>query len=176
LKVIILPQNTKVLANFVAKNHNTKYKSINTEDSLDPNINAYSVNDNSYQAAGKVDGITKLVDDFYDHMVAEPEAVNIRSMHPADLSISRQKLSYFLSGWLGAPKLYQKNWGGISIPGAHKHLAVDKEERDAWMLYMTLAVNTQPYGDSFKKYLLEQLFIPADRVRLVSQQRRSSVH
>ena len=74
------------------------------------------------------------MDYFYDRMVAEPEAVNIGSVHPADLSILRQKLSYFLSGWLGGPKLYQKNWGGISIPGAHKYLAVDKEERDAWML------------------------------------------
>ncbi|HAY46604.1 MAG TPA: globin [Gammaproteobacteria bacterium] len=146
---------------------------MNNKDSLDANVTTYGVNDNSYKAAGELSGITKLVDDFYDHMTVEPTATRILAMHPSDLSISRKKLSYFLSGWLGGPKLYQQNWGGISIPGVHNHLAIDEEERDAWMLCMNLAVNSQPFADSFKKYLLEQLFVPADRVRQVSQQRRT---
>jgi hemoglobin len=148
---------------------------MNTEDSLNANITAYGINDNSYKAAGELNGITKLVDDFYDQMLTESTASKILAMHPTDLAISRKKLSYFLSGWLGGPKLYQQNWGGISIPGVHNHLAIDEEERDAWMLCMTLAVNLQPYADSFKKYLLEQLFVPADRVREVSQQRRAAL-
>lgn len=134
---------------------------------------AYGTNDNSFRAAGGIDGIIKLVNDFYDHMMVEPTATKILAMHPSDLVISRQKLSYFLSGWLGGPKLYQQNWGEISIPVAHNHLAIDEAERDAWMHCMTMAVGAQPYNDPFKKYLLEQLFVPADRARVVSQQRRA---
>lgn len=35
-----------------------------------------------YQAAGRVEGITKLVDEFYLNMDTLPEAKIIRDMHP----------------------------------------------------------------------------------------------
>ena len=42
-----------------------------------------------YQAAGELDGITKLVDEFYVKMDTLPEAKIIRAMHPEDLAESR---------------------------------------------------------------------------------------
>jgi len=51
----------------------------------------------------------------------------------------------------------------------HQHLSVASAERDAWLLCMKKAADDQPYQLSFKKYLLEQLFVPAERVRQVSQ-------
>jgi len=128
----------------------------------------YGVGDNSYQMAGELTGITALVDEFYNNMATLPASKQIRSMHPADLSVSRQKLTYFLSGWLGGPKLYSQHYGPISIPLAHKHLAVGPEERDAWLLCMEKAVAKQNYNDSFKRYLMAQLAIPAERIRVVS--------
>lgn len=62
-----------------------------------------------------------------------PEAARIRAMHPEDLTVSRRKLTVFLTGWLGGPKLYATELGKITIPGAHQHLAIDEPERDAWM-------------------------------------------
>ncbi len=127
----------------------------------------YGIGDNSYKAAGELAGLTKLVTAFYDFMETLPEAKTIRAMHQADLSESRKKLAYFLSGWLGGPKRYSEHFGSIVIPSAHKHLPIGSDEVEAWMLCMQLAVNEQPYLDSFKAYLIEQLRIPAERIRAV---------
>lgn len=128
----------------------------------------YGVGDNSYTMAGKLSGITKLVDEFYNNMNAFSESEKIRDMHPRDLSESRKKLTYFLSGWLGGPKLYSKNYGSINIPLAHKHLSVGIEESAAWLLCMQKSIDTQPYEETFKVYLMEQLRVPAERIRKVS--------
>lgn len=129
----------------------------------------YGVGDNSYKAAGEITGITKLVDLFYENMNKLPQAKTIRAMHSQDLTLSKQKLSYFLSGWLGGPKLYAEHFGSINIPCAHQHLPVNNDERDAWLLCMQKAVEQQPYTVEFKKYLMAQLYIPAERIRVVSQ-------
>lgn len=133
--------------------------------SLKPNN--YGIADGSYKAAGELSGITKLVDDFYDFMCKIPEAKTIRDMHPDDLTESRKKLAYFLSGWLGGPKLYNEHFGRIKIPMAHQHLPIGDKEKDAWLLCMQKAVDLQPFEDSFKVYLMDQLQIPAERIRVV---------
>lgn len=128
------------------------------------NSSEYGVGDNSYKMAGELPGITALVDAFYINMGSLPQASKIRDMHPEDLSESRTKLRYFLSGWLGGPKLYAKHYGSISIPFAHRHLAVTVEESEAWLLCMQKAIEAQAYAASFKVYLLVQLRVPAQRI------------
>ncbi len=129
----------------------------------------YGINDNSYKAAGELAGLTQLVDDFYDYMDSLPEAKTIRDMHPADLTLARQKLVYFLSGWMGGPHLFAEHFGPISIPGVHQHLAIDVAEREAWMICMQKAIEIQDYPDDFKAYLVTQLRIPAERIRIACQ-------
>lgn len=136
--------------------------------------NPYGVDDSSYNAAGGYDGLSKLVNAFYDQMERLPEAAGIRSMHQHDLSESRKKLTYFLSGWLGGPKLYSKHYQPIVIPLAHRYLDIGTAERDAWMLCMQRAVEQQPFADDFKHYLLEQLYVPAERTRVVCANARGS--
>ena len=121
-----------------------------------------------YQAAGELVGITRLVDEFYVNMDTLPEAEIIRNMHPHDLTESRKKLTYFLCGWLGGPKLFQQHYGPISIPGAHKRFPIGYEERDAWLLCMQRALAVQPFSHELKDYLLAALSIPAERVRQVN--------
>jgi len=128
----------------------------------------YGVGDCSYKMAGELVGITQLVDAFYDYMQQLKEAKHIRDMHSKDLSQSRKKLAYFLSGWMGGPKLYADHFGSINIPQAHKHLAVGVAESEAWLLCMQKAVDDQPYAESFKVYLMQQLRVPAERIRMVS--------
>ena len=121
-----------------------------------------------YQAAGGLEGLTKLVDEFYVNMDTLPEARTIRNMHPQDLAESRKKLTYFLSGWLGGPRLFQQHYGPINIPGAHKRFPIGYEERDAWLLCMRQALAAQPFSAELKDYLLAALSIPAERVRQVN--------
>ncbi|MGJ8692749.1 MAG: group II truncated hemoglobin [Thalassotalea sp.] len=124
----------------------------------------YGVGDNSYKMAGELSGITKLVDEFYHNMDVFSESKKIRNMHTSDLSASRKKLAYFLSGWLGGPKLYAENYGSINIPQAHKHLSIGIDESEAWLLCMQKAIDNQPYEAAFKIYLMEQLRVPAERI------------
>lgn len=134
---------------------------------------SYGIGDGSYQAAGGEAGIRCAVDLFYDLMDSRPVAQQIRAMHPRDLSIARDKLACFLCGWLGGPKLFQERYGAISIPGVHAHLAVDAAARDAWLEIMAEAVAVQPWAAEFKDYLMRQLAVPAERVRVVCQARLS---
>jgi len=127
----------------------------------------YGSGDTSFQAAGGEAGLRRLVDAFYDEMQRDPAARRILEMHPDDLAVSRDKLARFLSGWLGGPRRYQEKYGSITIPGAHRHLDIGESERDAWLRCMAVAVGRQPYADEFKDYLLEQLFVPAERIRQV---------
>lgn len=125
----------------------------------------YGDDDASYQAAGQFEGLERLAVRFYYYMDTLPEARVIREMHRSDLTESIDKLARFLSGWLGGPKLYREKYGSISIPKAHQHLAIGSAERDAWLLCMEKALAEQSYAEDFKQYMLEQLFVPAERSR-----------
>lgn len=125
----------------------------------------YGDGDASFQAAGGIEGIRRLVDCFYDQMIQAPEAKTIFAMHSDDLTLSRDKLARFLCGWLGGPKLYREKYGSIGIPRAHNHLDIGPSERDAWLFCMEKALDQQPYDPAFKRYMLEQLFVPAERSR-----------
>jgi len=127
-------------------------------------VPAFGSGDASFNAAGGETGVRRLVDDFYDAMEAAPIAQKIRAMHPADLEISRDKLARFLCGWLNGPNRYREKYGAISIPGAHAHLSIGPDERDAWLYCMEQAIAKQPYVDPFKTYLYAQLSVPANRV------------
>lgn len=127
--------------------------------------------DNSFQAAGGEQGLRKLSEDFYQFMETLPEAKTIRDMHPRDLAVSIDKLALFLCGWLGGPRLFQDKYGPIHIPKRHSHLKIKESERDAWLLCMEKALEQQDYSTEFKEYLLKQLFVPAERIRVVSVER-----
>ena len=125
---------------------------------------SYGTNDTSYQAAGELSGLINLCDEFYRIMAVSAEAKVIYAMHPGDDNLSSKKLAYFLSGWLGGPKLYRENFGSINIPCAHAHLPITEAEHDAWINCMREAAAMQPYADDFKIYLIEQLTVPAGRI------------
>lgn len=132
----------------------------------------YGVGDASFRAAGGEAGVFRLVNDFFDRMSSDERFRTIYDLHPDDLDVSRDKLARFLCGWLGGPKLYREKYGPISIPRAHEHLAIDTAERDQWLTCMAESVAEQPFAASFRKYLLEQLFVPAEAVRRRSSELR----
>ena len=132
-------------------------------------MNGYDNGMNAYQAAGELAGITSLVDAFYANMDTFPEAHVIRTMHPEDLTESRKKLTYFLCGVLGGPRLFIEHYGGINLPDFHRQFPIGPDERNAWMHCIQHAIAVQPYEASFKEYLLARLWIPAERIRMVDE-------
>ena len=125
--------------------------------------------DASFQAAGGLEGIQRLVDDFYSYMDTLPEAAIVRAMHPQDLSETRDKLTRFLCSWLGGPRLYAEKYGPISVPQAHSRWPIGEAESGAWLLCMEKAIARQPYTPEFANYLLTQLRVPAGRIVQVQQ-------
>ena len=131
-------------------------------------IEPYGIGASSYQAAGEIEGIRHLVDDFYTLMDESIDYYAIRQMHPKDLDTSKDKLSCFLSGWMGGDELYMQQYGTINIPQFHAFINIGAKERDMWIACMREALAKQNYADSFKQYLIKQLSIPAERVRIAS--------
>ncbi|MBT00833.1 MAG: globin [Oceanospirillaceae bacterium] len=129
----------------------------------------YGQGDATYKAAGELDGITAMVDRFYERMGTLPEAKTLRKIHPADLTVARRKLTYFLSGWMGSPKLFKEHYGPIVIPDAHKHFPVDMDSKNAWLKCMEQALIDLDYPESFRHYLIEKLAIPAESIRLMAE-------
>ena len=125
----------------------------------------YGDGDTSYQAAGAEPGLRALVDDFYELMGSDPRFATIWNMHPPDKSMSRDKLTLFLCGWLGGPKLYREKYGSIGIPRVHAHLPITEREKQQWLTCMGEAVAKQPFAEAFKRYLLVQLEVPAEAIR-----------
>ena len=132
----------------------------------------YGDGDATHQALGGVHAIRRLVELFYEEMDTQPEAAKIRALHPPDLEISIDKLARFLSGWTGGPKLYSEKYGPIKIPVFHQHLPVDEAERDAWLLCMERALDRMDYPDDLKAYMLRELFVPAERIRMRVEERK----
>ena len=130
--------------------------------------------DNSFQSAGGYEGVKQLVDIFYDVMASLDVAQVIHNMHTEADVIRRDKLTRFLCGWLGGPRLFADTYGPINIPKVHAHLTISEAERDAWLLCMEKALAKMPYDEAFKTYLLTQLKIPAERIRQVSQMSQQS--
>jgi len=127
----------------------------------------YGVGDATFQAAGGQVGIFKLVNMFFDLMRDQAAYREIWDMHPENKNISRDKLARFLCGWTGGPRLYREKYGPISIPPAHAHLKIDARLRDLWLSCMAEALDACHYPEDFKTYLLEQLAVPAERIRQV---------
>jgi hemoglobin len=132
---------------------------------------AFGDGDATFQALGRESGIRSLVESFYRLMDSLEATQRIRRLHPSDLSESIEKLICFLCGWTGGPKRYAEVYRPIRIPQAHAHLPVGESERDAWLLCMKQALDEQPYGEDLKRYMLEELYRPAERIRQVARVR-----
>ncbi len=89
-----------------------------------------------YQRIGGEEKVHALVQRFYDHMDALPEAYGIRKLHHPDLQTARDKLYKFLTGWMGGPQLYIEQYGHPMLRRRHLPFPIGDAERDQWMLCM----------------------------------------
>ena len=94
-----------------------------------------------YERIGGGDAVRALVDRFYDLMDELPEAYGIRKLHPEDLSGSRDKLYWFLSGWLGGPQHYVERFGHPFLRAKHLPFTIGATERDQWLMCMRMALD-----------------------------------
>ena len=118
-----------------------------------------------FDPVGGEAAVRTLVDRFYDLMDTLPEARDIRALHPATLDRSRDKLFWFLVGWLGGPPLYIERFGHPRLRARHLPFAIGVRERDQWMLCMTRAVDELIADAELRAVLLGALGPLADHMR-----------
>lgn len=114
---------------------------------------------------GEEPGVRALVDRFYDLMDLEPAYAGIRALHPTALDSSRDKLHWFLCGWLGGPDLYIQRFGHPRLRARHLPYAIGLAERDQWMACMMQAMQEQGVEQTLAQRLTEAFFGTADWMR-----------
>ena len=118
-----------------------------------------------YQALGGEAAVRQRVDRFYDLMDLEPHCAGIRALHPGSLDGSRDKLHWFLCGWLGGPNLYVERLGHPMLRARHLPYAIGIAERDQWLACMMQAMQEQGVDDALAQRLAESFFGTADWMR-----------
>jgi len=110
-------------------------------------------------------GVRALVDRFYDLMDLEPHFAGIRRLHPSTLDGSRDKLFWFLCGWLGGPNHYVERFGHPRLRARHLPYAIGIAERDQWMACMMQAMEEHQVDQALAARLTESFFGTADWMR-----------
>ena len=118
-----------------------------------------------YELAGGDAGVRALVDAFYDRMDLEEAFAGIRRLHPPSLDGSRDKLYWYLSGWLGGPSMYVERFGHPRLRARHLPFPIAESERDQWLACMRLAMEAVQMRDDLAEALMKAFFGTADWMR-----------
>jgi hemoglobin len=118
-----------------------------------------------FERVGGEAGVRRLVDRFYDLMDTLPEVRVLRDLHPPTLDSSRDKLAWFLTGWLGGPPRYVERFGHPRLRARHLPFAIGNRERDQWMRCMTQAAEEIIAEAGARQALLGALAPLADHMR-----------
>jgi hemoglobin len=118
-----------------------------------------------FERIGGEPGVRLLVDRFYDLMDLEPPFAGIRALHPSVLDGSRDKLHWFLCGWLGGPDLYIQRFGHPRLRARHLPYAIGIAERDQWLACMLQAMDDVDVDPALAERLAESFFGTADFMR-----------
>jgi hemoglobin len=110
-------------------------------------------------------GVRALVDAFYDHMELDDEFAGIRALHPEDLSGSRDKLFWFLCGWLGGPNHYIERFGHPRLRARHLPFPIGTAERDQWLACMSRAIADRALEPALAAWFMSQMQGTADWMR-----------
>ena len=119
----------------------------------------------AFERVGGEAAVRSLVDRFYDLMDLEPAFHDLRALHPTTLAGSRDKLFWFLCGWLGGPQHYVQRFGHPMLRARHLPFAIGIRERDQWLACMQQAMREAQVEPALAQRLAESFFGTADWMR-----------
>ena len=118
-----------------------------------------------FERIGGEPKVQALVDHFYDLMDIEPGYAELRAAHGTTLADARQKLFWFLCGWLGGPDLYQERFGHPRLKMRHMPFKIGIQERDQWVACMDQAMGETEVPADLRARLKESFMGTADWMR-----------
>jgi len=121
--------------------------------------------DTVFEWIGGESAIKDMTERFYDLMDIEPAYKALRAAHGSDLSNARQRLFWFLCGWMGGPQHYTERFGHPMLRARHLPFPIGIAERDQWVACMNQAMTETGVDPELQKRLLESFFQTADWMR-----------
>ena len=121
--------------------------------------------DTPFEWIGGESKVRALVDRFYDLMDLEPAYAALRASHGSTLSDARDKLFWFLCGWLGGPQHYQERFGHPRLRMRHMPFSIGIQERDQWLACMDQAMAEIGVDPLLHERLNQSFFQTADWMR-----------
>ena len=118
-----------------------------------------------FERLGGEDRVRELVDRFYDLMDLEPRYRLLRASHGSSLETARDKLFWFLCGWLGGPSHYIERFGHPRLRMRHMPFSIGIEERDQWLACMDQALREVGVDPDLQQRLSASFFQTADWMR-----------
>jgi hemoglobin len=109
--------------------------------------------------------VQALTERFYDLMDLEPAYSALRAAHGPDVSNARQRLFWFLCGWMGGPQHYTERFGHPRLRARHLPFAIGITERDQWLACMDQAMAETAVDPALRARLGESFFQTADWMR-----------
>ena len=109
--------------------------------------------------------VQALTDRFYDLMDLEPAYAALRAVHGPELGNARQRLYWFLCGWMGGPQHYTERFGHPQLRARHMGFAIGVTERDQWLACMDQAMVETGVDADLRLRLGESFFQTADWMR-----------
>jgi hemoglobin len=109
--------------------------------------------------------VRALVDRFYDLMDLEPAYRALRAAHGTTLDDARDKLFWFLCGWLGGPSHYTERFGHPRLRMRHMPFTIGILERDQWLACMDQAMGETGVPEALRQRLANSFFQTADWMR-----------
>ncbi len=119
----------------------------------------------AYEWLGGEGRVRALVDRFYDLMDLEPGYAELRAVHGETLESARDKLFWFLSGWLGGPDLYIERFGHPRLRARHMPFRIGIRERDQWLACMAQAMREVEVDPELAARLETSFYQTADWMR-----------
>ncbi|WP_066710700.1 group II truncated hemoglobin [Curvibacter delicatus] len=120
---------------------------------------------NAFDWIGGEARVQELVTRFYDLMDLEPAYKELRAAHGSDLTSAREKLFWFLCGWLGGPNHYIERFGHPRLRARHLPFKIGILERDQWLACMDQAMGEVGIDETLRARLRESFFGTADWMR-----------
>ncbi|KQM80248.1 group II truncated hemoglobin [Xylophilus sp. Leaf220] len=121
--------------------------------------------DTPFEWIGGEDRVHALVERFYDLMDLEPAYTDLRAAHGPGLAHARERLFWFLCGWLGGPQHYTERVGHPMLRARHMPFSIGIKERDQWLACMDQAMGETGVPEDLRTRLKASFFQTADWMR-----------